>query len=163
MSRSQRLVFLALPCVALLAGCNEAAKFNQEIIDITQELEATGQEFGEQLSQYAGQRDKLLQLHTEAVRKVQEIVNRGKRLKVPRLKKAKELYQAFRRYLAMEERMVRVEFGGIAYDLGRGDRSRVYDTAMRLQKEELAEVKKIQAAQIAFAEANNLSVEFPAK
>jgi hypothetical protein len=130
-------------------------------VDVSQELASAGREFGEQLNRYAGNRSKIQQLHTDCVRKVRDIIAKGKKIKVPKLKKAKELFQAFRNYLGEEERMVRVDFAGIGFDIGRGDRQAAFKTVMRLQKEETAAVKRLRAAQVEFAKANNLRIEFP--
>jgi hypothetical protein len=163
MLRSHWLVLFALACTALLAGCNEATTFNNEIVDVTQELESAGRQFGEQLNRHAGNRAKIQELHGECMRKVNDIIARARQIKVPKLKKAKELFYAFRHFLTEEERMVRIDFAGIGYDIGRGDRQHAYNSVMRLQTVETAAIERLQAAQVEFAKANNSRVEFPTR
>jgi hypothetical protein len=161
MSKSRYLILGALPCLVFLAGCTEAAKFNEAIVEVAQELEAAGRHYGEQLNKYAGNRARINQLHGETVREVEDILKRARKIKVPKLKKAKELHQAFLHFLAMQEHMVRVDFSSVGYDIATGNRSGAYQTVMRLEKSEKEELNKLQAAQKAFAEANNLSYVGP--
>jgi hypothetical protein len=161
MSKSRYLVLLAVPSLVLVVGCSEAARYNNAIVGVAQELEASGRHYGEQLNQHAGNRAKIKELHAETVREVEDIVKRARKIQVPKLKKARELHQAFLHFLTVQERLVRNDFSSIGYEIGRGNRSSAFQTVMRLQKWEQAEIKKLQAAQKAFAEANNLTFQLP--
>src|SRR5271170_3380989 len=85
MSQSWKVVLVALPCLLAPMGCvpNKAIKYNNDVADVTIELEAAGKYFGERLQPNLGNPAKVNELYAETAKKADRIIKRGKGLTPP--------------------------------------------------------------------------------
>jgi hypothetical protein len=160
MFQSWKIVLLGLPCV-LIAGCmpSEAGRYCNEVGCITRELESTGKDFGERLKYCRGNPDGAKALHAEVAKTANAIIKRGKALTPPDSTEGKALHKALQSYLETQDHIIRVDFGTIAYHVGQNRMSSIMPIINAAQKAEQAKAQELQAAQRAFARANNIYLQ----
>jgi hypothetical protein len=156
-SKSWKVALVALPCLVAPLGCvPEAVRYNSEVTVVTRELEAAGKQFGEKLRENLGNRAKAKELHEDTVKYATGIIKRGKALTPPNTTEGKALHKAFLSYLETQEQIIRVEFASIALYAGQNKLPEAMPTILRAQQQEQAKSQQLQAAQQAFAKANNI-------
>ncbi len=159
MSTTRWLTLLTVPCLLILSGCGrEALNYNNAVAGITKDLESAGERYGKSMGAMKGDPAKLKASHSDFVREVEGIVSRGRALKAPDAKGAKELEQAFHAYLNKQEQMARNELGELTQAIGNNDGGRVQALVARIQETEQVDVNNLKRAQAAYAQANNFKL-----
>jgi len=158
MPRSRWSVLALLPCLVLLSGCSEAATFNNTLVGLTRELEASGRKFGERVGRNLGNRDRLEDAYADVVGEVAAVAKKGRKVAVPNDKEARAFHEAFLAYLDFEEHMVDYDFHKIMSHAASGGRTGILDVINRLQKREQGEIARVKAAQQAYARAKNVTI-----
>jgi hypothetical protein len=159
MTKRRCFLVLALAGVFMAGGCGTpAARYNNAIVAVTKDLEKAGFRFGQQIVKHNRDQAKLRELHAEFVREIQGIVDRGKAISVPDLPGAQELNQEFHSLLREQELMARDDFYSLVSALP-NDKGRFKEQLERIQRNEKQTVARVQEAQRAFAQANNLTLK----
>jgi hypothetical protein len=158
MFKSWKVVVVALPCLLAPLGCvpSEAARYNNDVVDVARELEAAGKQFGEKLRANQGNPAKAQEIYTETAKNADAIIKRGKALTPPKTPEGKALHQALLSFLETQDHIIRVDCSNIARYVGQNKMSAIAPILQAAQQKEQAKVQQLKAAQKAFAKANNI-------
>jgi hypothetical protein len=155
-----KLLVVAAPCLALL-GCarSQAVKYNNDVAQVTKDLEALGKTFGDDLARNAGNPTKQKEIHADATTKATAIIQRGRTLTPPNSTEAQALHKAFLDYLNTEEDIVKNDFPKIFTLLQQNNQAALQNLFNSISQKENARVDALKQAQQNFAKANGFKIQ----
>lgn len=145
---------------ASLSGCGGAAlKFNNQMAQVTKDLNAMGMEFGTALK--GRNPAEIKAAYDRLLGKFEKIKSESASIKPPDTVEAKEFYQAFQTLLTNQEKMIRVDFKEIVeiQSSPTPDIARFSAVFQSIQAQESQDLTKLRAAQAKFASANNIKIK----
>jgi hypothetical protein len=158
MSKSWKVVLVALPCILAPLGCvpSEAARYSNDVAGITRDLQAAGKQFGDKLQSNVGNPARAQELYDETAKSADSIIKRGRALAPPKTAEGKALHEALLSFLETEDQIIHGDFADIARYVGMNRVSAIMPIINAANQQEKAKVEKLKAAQQTFAKANKI-------